>query len=37
MYLYHVCTDAHRAQKRASDPLELEFQAIVRWQVGTRN
>ena len=28
---------AHRGQKRASDPLELELQMVVSHQVGSRN
>lgn len=29
--------DAHKSQKKATDPLELEFQELVRLSVGAGN
>ena len=34
VYVPHVCS-AHRGQKRALDPLELELQEVVSYHVGT--
>jgi hypothetical protein len=36
-YVHHVHTGAHRGQKRAWDPLELELQATTSHHVGPRN
>lgn len=34
MYVYYMCALACESQKRASDPLELEFHRIVSYWVG---
>jgi hypothetical protein len=36
-YLHQVCGGALRGQKRASEPLELELQAVMSSQVGAGN
>lgn len=34
VYVYHVCADDHRGQKRALEPLKLELQAVMSHCVG---
>ncbi|KAL6093367.1 hypothetical protein STEG23_023772, partial [Scotinomys teguina] len=36
-YVYHMHADTHRGQKRESDPLELELQAVVSSHAGAEN
>lgn len=37
MYVYYMCIGALRGQKKASDPLKLEFQVVMSYCMGAGN